>query len=360
MEKKYYLPEIESHYSFDQIAEMILRGHLVKKSLIWEESLPEWSMLKNVPEFKAVFAEYEKMANEHVQKALGTDAETVEKREMRKILVGYDGDNIKMEGSVKQRKNIIIALFVITILGIAGYFGFNAIPKSDTPKKEPVQNIEKINLEDLKLSSGVNKIESVKGMKIKKISMSEEDKILAEALAEIKREEAEAKKAAKAAKTEKGKEKEVPSAIEESPKKQASIFDKVSDEELRAFRKKLVSQGISTKNSTVSEAKASLGDDSEKLSDKQLSSVIATNSQSTVKYCYNQALKVDSTLRGRMEVTLHILGNGSVAKVITDTPKFKNTEMERCLDSQIKKKWKFPSFNGTITTVQIPFILSAN
>jgi len=61
-----------------------------------------------------------------------------------------------------------------------------------------------------------------------------------------------------------------------------------------------------------------------------------------------------------MEVTLHILGNGKVSKVTTDTKKFKGTNMSRCVKSMIKKKWHFPSFNGTVSKITLPFILSSN
>ena len=77
-----------------------------------------------------------------------------------------------------------------------------------------------------------------------------------------------------------------------------------------------------------------------------------------VGYCYNKSLKKDNDLRGKLEVTLHVLGNGKISKVITNTEKFKGTNMSRCVHKTIKKNWKFPPFQGTVMQITLPFILS--
>ncbi len=97
----------------------------------------------------------------------------------------------------------------------------------------------------------------------------------------------------------------------------------------------------------------------EERSSKPVAAVVKENSNSTIAYCYNKSLKLDASLSGKLEVTLSVLGTGRVAKVETNTQKFKGTNLERCVKDLIKKKWVFPEFNGAVTEVTIPFVLSS-
>lgn len=346
-EKIYFLPDDDREYSFDEINALILDGSIRKNSLIWEQSLPDWVRVAEHPDFIEIFLEHYRIADEKIKQVLGTDDETVQKREMLKML-----DDASVENhTVSQPKShhilkwiaigIGIVLLPVIVFSIMGLF------KKETPQKaaqkQPV--IEDINLEDVRFGSGVMKIDSVKGIVIKKVERSVEDTILKEMLLEIKKEN-EAEQAAESAK-------------ETQPeKKSAGLFDKVSDEELDAFRnsfmKKTGSKNVSAKVSTESK----LAQNSEELTQDQINETIK-NYSGTIKFCYDKALKNNDGISGKMEITIHIMGNGSVAKVVNETPKFKGTEMDRCVTEQIKKKWLFPKFNGTLSTVTIPFILSA-
>jgi hypothetical protein len=247
---------------------------------------------------------------------------------------------IQKDGSLL--KWIIIGLIIVGI-PFGGFYVLelmNSTPeKTETEKKEV--KIEDINLNNVKFGSGVMSLDSIKGITVKQVAKNQEDEILKEVILELKKEE-KAK-----AETQKN-----------APKKAAGLFDKVSENELNEFRNSFLSKtkskqigGGNVKGSQFAKAK-------EELTGKQISLTVKKYSGS-IKYCYNKALKDDAGLGGKMEVTLHILGNGKVAKVVNETPKFKGTAFSRCVTKQVKSKWQFPKFNGTLTTVTLPFILSA-
>ena len=345
-EKIYFLPDDSYEYSFDEITALILDGSIRKDSLIWEQSLPDWIRIAEHPDFIEIFIEYYRIADEKIKQVLGTDDETVQKREMLKMLddVSVEKHTVPHAKSHHILKWLVIGIGIVLVPVIV--FSVMGLLKKEEPQKivekQPV--IEDINLDDVRFGSGVMKIDPVKGITIKKVERSVEDTILKEMLLEIKKEnEAEQVASAKDARPE---------------KKSAGLFDKVSDEELDAFRnsfmKKTVAKNVSAKVSNESK----LVQNSEELTQNQINETIKTYS-GTIKFCYDKALKNNDGISGKMEITIHIMGNGSVAKVVNETPKFKGTEMDRCVTEQIKKKWIFPKFNGTLSTVTIPFILSA-
>jgi len=344
-EKVYKLPNDDSEYSFDEIAALILDGKIVKRSFIWEKSLPDWIHIGKHPDFTQIFVEYEREASERVSKVLGTDEETVKKRELKQMMeeVGSEETKGLEEKKESHLKWVLISAFIIAVplIGLAVYetfFTFN------TGIDEAEEKIEDINIEDIKFGSGVMKIDDIKGITVKKVAKKQEDEILKELLTEIKKEnELIDQKEAVKAKTE---------------KKKIGLFDEVTDEELEAFRNSFMKKVASKAPSTKVKNESSFASGGEELTQKQINAVVKQN-YSTIKYCYNKALKSNEGISGKMEITLHIIGTGTVAKVVNETPKFKGTEMDRCITEQIKKKWKFPSFNGTLTTFTIPFVLTA-
>ena len=347
-EKIYFLPEDSYEYSFDEITALILEGSLRKKSMIWEKELTDWIELAKHPDFTEVFAEYDRIAHEKIKQVLGTDDETVQKREMLKML---DDVSVEKQQHPEDRKSHLLKWVVIAVAIIITpviVFSVMGLLKSREPVKtaEKAPVIEDINIDNVKFESGVMKIDEIKGIKVVKVAKAEEDKILKEILLEIKNEMKKEDKQASA------------SVQKETPKKEAGLFDKVSDEELDAFRSSFMKK-VDSKNIAAAVTKESkLAQSSEELTSKQINETVKNN-YGTIKSCYDKALKNNDMISGKMEITIHIMGDGSVAKVVNETPKFKGTEMERCVTEQIKKKWVFPKFNGTLSTATIPFVLSA-
>jgi len=343
----YRLPNDQRDYSFEEIAALILDGRLVKRSHIWEKSMTDWVRLGEHPDFTEIFQEYDLVAEEKFKQVLGTDDETQKKREIRQMMedVGTEEQNIDVKKE-SHFKWVIIALVIIAapvvFFRVYQLFIHKAIENNETEVK-----VDDINIEDLKFGSGVMKIDDIKGITVKKIAKKDEDQILKELLLEIKKENEAIESEEAAASAEKPKE-----------KKNIGLFDTVTDEELDAFRnsfmKKVGSKTVGSKVKTES----SFASGGEELTQKQINEVVKNN-YSSIKYCYDKALKSNEGIGGKMEITLHILGSGQVAKVINETPKLKGTEMDRCITEQIKKKWKFPPFNGTLSTVTIPFLLAA-
>ncbi|MGI6393192.1 MAG: AgmX/PglI C-terminal domain-containing protein [bacterium] len=333
-DKRYRLPDDERGYSFEEIAAMIFDGQLRKNSYIWEKSMKDWTFLIECDDFKEIFQSYEDFAREKVEKALGTDEETLKKRELRQMLkeAGEEKQNFKV---AKKPYLSWVVLVVVILFSLVFVVFYKFYPRDDSnegkvAKEDGVK--EEINIDDIRFSSGVMKIDEIKGIKVARVAKNEEEKILKEVLLEKKKEEGGGK----------------------------GLFDDVSDEELDAFRESFMKKIVSKK---VSGPEVKRGGDflskGEELTQKQISEVVKKN-YSSIKYCYDKALKTDEMVSGKMEVTIHIVGNGQVAKVINETPKFRGTEIDKCIKEQIKKKWRFPSFNGTLSTVTVPFILSAN
>jgi hypothetical protein len=345
-DKIYFLTNDTREYSHEEITALIFAGKLVKRSLIWEKSLPNWIHLEECSDFTDIFKEYDREAEERFKRAEGTDEETLKKREMKKMFETVGEEEIKAKTDWKYiLKWITLGVLILFIPVI--YFSMTKILHSGTIFDEGTEEdeVEKINISELKYRSGLIRIDDVKGVSIKKVEKSEEDKILQEVILQMRKEDAVKK------------EKEAGSG--KKIVKSSSLFDKVSDDEISAFRRSLLKKTAGKRVEKGAVADSSFGKGGQiELTSKQINSTLKKN-YPTIRHCYERALKLDVGTKGRMEVTLHILGNGKVAKVVNNTPRFKGTEMERCVEEIIKSRWQFPSFDGTLTTVTIPFVLSA-
>lgn len=339
--KAYHLPKNERKFTFDEIEDLILAGKIQKSTKIWEKSLTDWIKISQHPDFTKTFEQFDLLAKEKMDRVLGTDKETMKKREMRQMFSDVEEEKIvQKEGGLL--KWIIIGLIIVGI-PFGGFYVLelmNSAPEIKKPEKKEVK-IEDINLNNVKFGSGVMSIDSIKGITVKQVEKKQEDEILKEVILELKKEEI-----AKA------------QTKKDAPKKKAGLFDKVSEKELDEFRNSFLSKTKSKKIGSGSVKGSQFAKSKEELTGKQISLTVKKYSGS-IKYCYNKALKDDAGIGGKMEVTLHILGNGKVAKVVNETPKFKGTAFSRCVTKQVKSKWQFPKFNGTLTTVTLPFILSA-
>ena len=349
-DKTYFLPNDQREYSHEEITALIFAGKLVKRSLIWEKSLPDWIYLGDFEDFAEIFKEYDREAEEKFKRAEGTDEETLQKREMKKMFENVSEEKIK---TTTDWRYIFkwVALGILILIIPTVYYSITNLVKTSSIFELEEEETEKLNLRDLKYRSGLIKIDEVKGVAIQKIDKKEEDKILEEIILQMRKEDA--------AKEIKETKKEKKEQIAEKTAS-ASLFDKVSDEELSAFRKSFLKKADSAstaKSAATKDSSFAKGGQIE-LTSKQINTTIKKN-YSTIRHCYERALKTDVGIRGRMEVTLHIIGNGKVAKVVNNTPRFKGTEMERCVNEMITGKWQFPRFEGTLTTVTIPFVLSA-
>ncbi len=345
-EKVYFLTNDNREYSHEEITALIFAGKLVKRSLIWEKSLPNWIHLEECADFIDIFKEYDREAEEKFKKAAGKDEETLKKREMKKMFDSVSEEEIKTTTDWKYIFKWIVSGIFILVLPFIYFAISNLVRTGHIFEESEEEHIESININDLKYRSGLIRIDEVKGVAIKRVERNEEDKILQEVILQMRREDAEKKQ----------KEEKKP---EKSIVRSSSLFDKVSDEELNAFRQSLLQKtgGRRVEDKAAGGTAFAQGGQIE-LTSKQVNEVLKQNS-STIRHCYERALKLDVGIRGRMEVTLHILGNGKVAKVVNNTPRFKGTEMERCVDEMIRTRWQFPSFEGTMTTVTVPFVLTA-
>jgi len=339
--KAYHLPKQERKFTFDEIEDLILAGKVQKSTKIWEKSLADWIKVSQHPDFNKTFEQFDLLAKEKMDRVLGTDEETVKKREMRQMF-----NDVEEEKVVPQKSGLLKWIIIGSLIVGIPFGGFyvlelmNSAPEITEPEKKEIK-IDDINLNNVKFGSGVMSLDSIKGVTVKQVEKKQEDEILKEVLLELKKEEM-AKEATQ----------------KNTPKKKAGLFDKVSEKELNEFRNSFLSKTKSKKIGPGSVQGSQFAKAKEELTGKQINITIKKYSGS-IKYCYNQALKEDTGIRGKLEVTLHILGNGKVAKVVNESPKFKGTAFNRCITKQIKSKWQFPKFNGTLTTVTIPFILSA-
>jgi TonB family protein len=76
-----------------------------------------------------------------------------------------------------------------------------------------------------------------------------------------------------------------------------------------------------------------------------------------IQYCYENELKRDTSLRGKLVVAITVAASGRVqeATVINDT--VRSQRLEACALSQIKD-WKFPPIAEGATTFQAPFVFT--
>ncbi|HSA34049.1 MAG TPA: AgmX/PglI C-terminal domain-containing protein [bacterium] len=362
MERKFRLVNDDHVYTFEEIAEKITNGGLLKSAYIWEPSLTDWVKLKDYPDFAQIFAVYEAQAEESMKKALGTDDEAMERKQTRQLLSDVSKEEQKL--AFQQRPVVrwtITALACIAMLGSTVKVLYTLFQTKEgqellgtVVEEMPAETID---LERVRMASGVTRLDEVKGIEVKKVEKSREKELLAEILADIRKEEAQEQAQQQAPATAAGQA----AAKQEPPKKRAGLFDKVSDEEIEQFRRSLLAKKTVGPQKEIGKTGAAEKpvEIQEELSSKQISKVVKENSNSTIAYCYNRSLKLDASLSGKLEVTVSVLGSGRVAKVETNTQKFRGTNLEQCVKEMIKKKWTFPQFNGTITEVTIPFLLSS-
>jgi predicted Zn finger-like uncharacterized protein len=94
------------------------------------------------------------------------------------------------------------------------------------------------------------------------------------------------------------------------------------------------------------------------LSQEAISRVINDRKKS-VSICYQQSLRGNEDLRGKLEFAVTIEPTGSVSRATIETTAFKGTKLARCIATKIKD-WRFPPFTGDAQQVQVPFVLEKN
>jgi predicted Zn finger-like uncharacterized protein len=76
----------------------------------------------------------------------------------------------------------------------------------------------------------------------------------------------------------------------------------------------------------------------------------------SVKICYEQSLRGQDSLRGKLEIRVTIAPSGDVADTAIETPAFKGSRIGKCIAEKIAE-WRFPRFEGEPQTILVPFIL---
>ena len=222
MDKKiYYITNKKTPYSFKEIVDLIMEGKLVKESFLWKEGLKEWQKLKSFKEFQEELEKFDRIAEEQFKKMLGEDEESKKNKELQSILLEANDEEIDFakENKPFPIKKIFVLLFFFSVSVSIYLFYTKILNKKTEIKKTIVKNTQKIDTEKMKFSSGIMKIDKIEKIKIKikKVSKAEEKAILKEALVEIKKEK---------------KSKKI-------KRKNTSIFDTVSDDEVASFRNSL-------------------------------------------------------------------------------------------------------------------------
>lgn len=98
--------------------------------------------------------------------------------------------------------------------------------------------------------------------------------------------------------------------------------------------------------------------ESSNLSQDTIGKVINDRKKS-VSICYQQSLRGNEELRGKLEFLVTIEPSGAVSRANVETTAFKGTKLARCISSKIKE-WRFPPFVGEPQQVQVPFVLEKN
>ncbi|MCG3174775.1 MAG: hypothetical protein GMKNLPBB_03055 [Myxococcota bacterium] len=79
----------------------------------------------------------------------------------------------------------------------------------------------------------------------------------------------------------------------------------------------------------------------------------------SMKNCYEAALRRDSSLAGRVELSIMVEPNGKVSRVDINGKSIQGTEVEDCI-VKVSRGITFPPYEGGSTEVKWPLILSAN
>jgi predicted Zn finger-like uncharacterized protein len=86
---------------------------------------------------------------------------------------------------------------------------------------------------------------------------------------------------------------------------------------------------------------------------------VINEKKKSVSICYQQSLRGNEELRGKLEFLVMIEPTGLVSKVSVETTAFKGTKLARCIATKINE-WRFPPFSGEAQQVQVPFVLEKN
>jgi predicted Zn finger-like uncharacterized protein len=76
----------------------------------------------------------------------------------------------------------------------------------------------------------------------------------------------------------------------------------------------------------------------------------------SVLICYQQSLKGQEDLRGKLEIRVTVAPSGEVKSAVVETSAFKGSKLGRCIASKIQD-WRFPSFSGEAQQILVPFVL---
>jgi predicted Zn finger-like uncharacterized protein len=96
-------------------------------------------------------------------------------------------------------------------------------------------------------------------------------------------------------------------------------------------------------------------DQGESLSADVIKKVVDSRKRS-VLICYQQSLKGQEDLRGKLEIRVTVAPSGEVKSATVETSAFKGSKLGRCIASKIQD-WRFPSFSGEAQQVLVPFVL---
>lgn len=90
------------------------------------------------------------------------------------------------------------------------------------------------------------------------------------------------------------------------------------------------------------------------LSPEQIMRVVRRN-QAAVRYCYENELQRQPSLRGRIEIQWRIARNGSVSSARVGSSTMRNARVEGCIVRQVRR-WRFDQPDGGEVDVNFPFI----
>lgn len=93
------------------------------------------------------------------------------------------------------------------------------------------------------------------------------------------------------------------------------------------------------------------------LSPEQIMRVVRRN-QAAVRYCYENELQRQPSLRGRIEVVWRIARNGTVSSARIGSSTMNNARVEGCIVRQVRR-WRFDQPDGGEVDVNFPFIFGS-
>ncbi len=96
-------------------------------------------------------------------------------------------------------------------------------------------------------------------------------------------------------------------------------------------------------------------DGGESLSQDVITKVVNARKRS-VLICYQQSLKGQEDLRGKLEIRVTVDPSGKVRSATVETSAFKGSKLGRCIAGKIQD-WRFPTFSGDTQQILVPFVL---